>query len=304
MASWPTLAEEKFTTMASYVELGGLRTWYDELGTGDPLVLLHPGLVDSRAFGPNLDALAARFRTFTPERRGHGRTPDVDGPITFELMADDTIRFLEQVVGAKTRLVGCSDGAIVALLVALRRPELVSHLVSSPASSITTAGCLKRLTRTTSRRSSSLPAMPKCHPTARTTSQWSLRNSHACTWSHGLLVEKAEGPRLFPKLVVPVLSSLNQAIWLMPTADFANASRERRNKLAWGFESSDPERFRENFLGRERLLADYIESEVARLGLPFIEVNGERTAEEIADAVVGNGCRAVHPRIRERWIDS
>jgi pimeloyl-ACP methyl ester carboxylesterase len=117
--------------MASYIDLDGVRTWYDEHGDGDPLVLLHPGGggVDSRAFAPNLDALAARFRTFTPERRGHGRTPDVDGPITFEDMAQDTIRFLEQVVGGPARLVGCSDGAVVALLVALRRPELVARLV-------------------------------------------------------------------------------------------------------------------------------------------------------------------------------
>ncbi len=114
--------------MATYVDLNGVRTWFDERGAGEPLVLLHPGLVDSRAFGPNLDALAARFRTLTPERRGHGRTPDV-GPISFELMAEDTVGFLEQTIGRPARLLGCSDGAIVALLVALRRPDLVSHLV-------------------------------------------------------------------------------------------------------------------------------------------------------------------------------
>lgn len=95
----------------------------------------------------------------------------------------------------------------------------------------------------------------------------------------------AEGPRLFPKLVAPALTSPNQAVWLIPTATFVRESQERRNKPMSRFESSDPERLRENFLGRERLLAEYIESEVARLGLPFIEVNGQRTAEEIADEV-------------------
>lgn len=116
--------------MADYVELLGVRTWYDECGEGEAVVLLHPGGagVDARAWGPNLDALAAGFRVFTPERRGHGRTPDVDGPITFDLMAQDTIAFLETVVGEPAHLVGCSDGAIVALLVALRRPDLVRRL--------------------------------------------------------------------------------------------------------------------------------------------------------------------------------
>ena len=117
--------------MSAYIDLGGIHTWYDERGEGEPLVLLHPGGagVDARAWGPNLPALAQRFRVFTPERRAHGRTPDVDGPITFELMANDTIAFLDAVVGEPAHLVGCSDGATVALLVALRRPDLIRRLV-------------------------------------------------------------------------------------------------------------------------------------------------------------------------------
>ena len=117
--------------MAGYASLRGLRAWYDEHGQGDPLVMLHPGGagVDARAFGPNLGPLAARFRVYTPERRGHGHTPDVPGPITFDAMAEDTIAFLETVVGGRARVVGCSDGAVVALHVALRRPDLVDRLV-------------------------------------------------------------------------------------------------------------------------------------------------------------------------------
>lgn len=115
--------------MAAYVELGGVRTWYDEHGEGEPLVLLHPGGADARAWAPNLDALAARFHVFTPERRGHGRTPDVEGPITYELMAEDTIAFVEEIVGEPARVVGCSAGASLALLLALRRPDLVPRLV-------------------------------------------------------------------------------------------------------------------------------------------------------------------------------
>jgi pimeloyl-ACP methyl ester carboxylesterase len=85
--------------------------------------------VDARAFGPNLSALAALFHVYTPERRGHGHTPDVEGPITFEAMAKDTIGFLEAVVGRPTHVLGCSDGATVALLVALLRPDLVRGLI-------------------------------------------------------------------------------------------------------------------------------------------------------------------------------
>jgi len=106
-----------------------MATWYEQRGEGDPLVLLHPGMADARAFDPNIDALADRFHVYTPERRGHGRTPDVDGPITYEGMARDTIDFLENIVGGPAHVLGCSDGAIVALFTALLRPELVRRLV-------------------------------------------------------------------------------------------------------------------------------------------------------------------------------
>jgi pimeloyl-ACP methyl ester carboxylesterase len=115
--------------MADYVDVNGVRMWYDERGDGDPLVLLHGGLTDSRDFSGNLDLLASRFRLLLPERRGHGHTADVAGPITIELMAQDTITFVDKILGGRVRLVGYSAGAIVALWVAVRRPDLVDKLV-------------------------------------------------------------------------------------------------------------------------------------------------------------------------------
>jgi pimeloyl-ACP methyl ester carboxylesterase len=115
--------------MADYVQLGAVKTWYDEHGEGEPLVLLHGGLVDTRFFEPNLAPLAEKFHVYTPERRGHGHTPDVEGPITYQLMTDDTIAFLETVVGKPADLVGHSDGAFIAMSVAMQRPELVNRLV-------------------------------------------------------------------------------------------------------------------------------------------------------------------------------
>lgn len=111
------------------MQLGPVRTWYDEHGSGDPLVLMHGGLVDARFLDPNLGPLAEHFRVFRPERRGHGHTPDVEGPITYQLMAQDTIAFCESVIGGPADLVGHSDGAVVAMLAAMQRPELVKRLV-------------------------------------------------------------------------------------------------------------------------------------------------------------------------------
>ena len=61
--------------MAGYVELNGMRMWYDTYGAGDALVMLHPGGVDSRAYGPNLQDFASHFTVFLPEQRGHGTRP-------------------------------------------------------------------------------------------------------------------------------------------------------------------------------------------------------------------------------------
>jgi pimeloyl-ACP methyl ester carboxylesterase len=116
--------------MPGYVRLKDARVWYDEEGSGPPLVLLHPGGVgvDSRALDPNREALAAHFHLFLPERRGHGRTPDTGATYSYDQGAEDTIQFVEQVVGAPAGLLGVSDGAVVALLVAIGRPELVTRL--------------------------------------------------------------------------------------------------------------------------------------------------------------------------------
>jgi hypothetical protein len=70
-------------TMGQYTQLGTVRTWYGEQGQGDPLVLMHGGLVDARFFDPNIGPLGERFHVFTrnggdmdtpPMWRGRSRT--------------------------------------------------------------------------------------------------------------------------------------------------------------------------------------------------------------------------------------
>ena len=167
--------------MAGYVELGEVRTWYDEKGGGEPLVLMHPGGADARAWAPNIDALAARFHVFTPERRGAalGLFFAVNGPISYELMAQDTIAFLEGVVAGPAHLVGWSAGASVALVVAVRRPDLARRLVLIGVSSTATAGSPPRSIRTRTPPSLSRRATPSARPRVPTTSRWSPRSWRA-----------------------------------------------------------------------------------------------------------------------------
>lgn len=114
--------------MPDTVTVNGVPTWYDVRGEGEPLVLLHGGMTDSRCFAGNLDALAEHFRVYLPDRRAHGRTPDV-GPLSFPLMVEDMIAFIEAVPGGPVHLAGYSDGAYLALHLACRRPDLVRKLV-------------------------------------------------------------------------------------------------------------------------------------------------------------------------------
>lgn len=119
--------------MADFVDANGVHTYFEEHGAGDPLLLLHGGLSNADDFGMQTPAFAEHYRVILPERRAHGHTADVDGPITYEVMADDTIAFMETLETGPAHLVGWSDGGNVALLVAIRRPDLVRKIATTGA---------------------------------------------------------------------------------------------------------------------------------------------------------------------------
>jgi pimeloyl-ACP methyl ester carboxylesterase len=112
-----------------YADLAGLPTHYDVAGRGDAVVLLHGALAGGSSWFAQVEHLTrAGFRVWTPDRRGHGRTPDTVDPFSYAAMAEETASFIESVVGGSAHVVGWSDGAVVAALVALRRPDLVRRM--------------------------------------------------------------------------------------------------------------------------------------------------------------------------------
>jgi pimeloyl-ACP methyl ester carboxylesterase len=82
-----------------------------------------------RVLGPGL---SKRFALAAFDRRGHGRTADTEAPFSVDAMANETIAFLE-LLDRRVFLVGHSDGANVALAVAMRRPDLVERVVAAGA---------------------------------------------------------------------------------------------------------------------------------------------------------------------------
>ena len=128
---WSTTDDVYHARMAGYAELTNGSVWYDERGGGEPLVLLHGGAVDSRFFEHNVGPLSERFRVITTDLWGHGRTADREGPFSFESFATDVAELIEQVVGGPAHVLGHSIGADVALVLALRRPDLIRRLVNT-----------------------------------------------------------------------------------------------------------------------------------------------------------------------------
>ena len=116
----------------AYADVNGIRMYYEQHGssTGVPLVLLHGGgsTIES-TFGRILPLLSLHQRIIAVEEQGHGRTSDRAAPVQFDSSADDVAALLAQLRIEQADLFGFSNGASVALQVAIRHPQVVRKLV-------------------------------------------------------------------------------------------------------------------------------------------------------------------------------
>jgi pimeloyl-ACP methyl ester carboxylesterase len=134
-AATPQGAEMAHSTPQSgYAPVNGLDMYYEIHGTGQPLVLLH-GAYGSVAtdFGKMLPALAETRQVIGIEQQAHGHTADVDRPIRYEQMAEDTAALLRSLKIEAADFFGYSMGGNIALQVAMRHPDLVRKVVAVSA---------------------------------------------------------------------------------------------------------------------------------------------------------------------------
>ena len=117
----------------AYADVNGLNMYYETHGSGRPLVLLHGGLGSGEMFGPNIAALAANHLVIAPDLQGHGRSADIDRPISLEAMADDIGALIDHLGLDQPDVVGYSLGAGVALFTGVRHPDKVRKLVIASA---------------------------------------------------------------------------------------------------------------------------------------------------------------------------
>lgn len=116
-----------------FVEVGGARTRYYDVGQGEPTILIHgggPGASGMSNYRKNVEALAAQRRVIVFDLPGYGETHNKlpDGPI-FPAMGDFTRKFMDAIGVDKASFIGNSLGGATSLMVALRAPERVNKLV-------------------------------------------------------------------------------------------------------------------------------------------------------------------------------
>src|SRR5438045_7767630 len=97
---------------ASYASLNGLGLYYEIHGTGKPLVLLHGGVGAIQMFGEVLPSLAQNRQVIAVDLQAHGRTADIDRPLSFELMADDIAALIKHLGIEKADVMGYSLGGV------------------------------------------------------------------------------------------------------------------------------------------------------------------------------------------------
>jgi pimeloyl-ACP methyl ester carboxylesterase len=129
-----------------YAPLGDLSMYYEIHGTGRPLVLLHGAYMSVDMMSELVSGLAATRRVVAPEQQGHGRTADVDRPLSYEQMADDTAALLRHLGVDHVDVVGYSVGGAVGFQLAVRHPELVRKLVAAGGTSYRPDGLYPELT--------------------------------------------------------------------------------------------------------------------------------------------------------------
>jgi len=112
-----------------YADVNGIKLYYEIQGSGKPLVLLHGGLGAIEMFGPNLAALAKGRQVIGVDLQGHGRTADIDRPLSVQFMADDIAALIKHLGLQSADIMGYSLGGGVALQTAIRHPEVVNKLV-------------------------------------------------------------------------------------------------------------------------------------------------------------------------------
>ncbi len=127
-ASAATASGASTLVKSGYVAVGDLNMYYEIHGAGKPLVLLHGGFGNIPSWGPTLTALAQSRQVIAFELEGHGRTADLDRPLSWEQMTDDVAAAVKKLGFDQVDVMGYSLGGVIALRMGVKYPSIVRKL--------------------------------------------------------------------------------------------------------------------------------------------------------------------------------
>ena len=128
----PALAQSE--PAGGYAEVNGMRMYYEVSGEGEPIVVLPGAHMNIITMGKIIPLLAETHKVYALEFQGHGRTNDIDRPITYENLADDVAALMDELGLEQADVFGYSMGAGAGVQLAIRHPDKVEHLVAASVS--------------------------------------------------------------------------------------------------------------------------------------------------------------------------
>lgn len=114
----------------NYVVLNGVRHYYEAYGKGRPLLLIHGNLTGIKGWAAQIDFFAKRYRVYSVDCRGRGRSDLGKDSLTFAQIAGDMAAFITALKLDSLYVMGKSDGAIVAILMGIYHPMHISKIVA------------------------------------------------------------------------------------------------------------------------------------------------------------------------------
>ena len=115
----------------NYMNINGLKMYYEKKGNGEPLLFIHGGGMCTAAYIHEIDILSKNFKVIAADNQAQGRTNDIDREISYKNMASDQIALLDSLGIDKAIVFGHSDGGVVGLYMTIDNPKRIKKLIVS-----------------------------------------------------------------------------------------------------------------------------------------------------------------------------
>jgi len=127
------MIQENSSADGQYIRANELNIYYEEYGSGKPLIFLHGGMGIGKNAAHLFPAFSKQFRVIIPDSRGHGKTDNPDGKLSYRLMADDVAALIEVLGLEHPSVCGWSDGGQIALELGMHYPDVMKCMVVGAA---------------------------------------------------------------------------------------------------------------------------------------------------------------------------